>query len=335
MTTVGVDYLTLTDWASRKDPDGGVAAIIEQLALRNPILQDMPFIEGNLPTGHKTTIRTGLPSATWRMLNYGVANSKARTAQVTDTTGMLEAFSDIDKSLITLNGNSKEFRASEDMAFLQAMNNEVAETLFYGNTDTDPEKFLGLSPRYSVISTDSSESGYNIIDGAGSDSDNASIWLVVWGPQTCHGIFPKGSKVGLTHTDLGEQILYDASGNKYMGVSSHFKWDIGLTVRDWRYVVRIANIDVSDLHIDGTTGDSENLSDLMTQALEQPPDLEAGRPVFYCGKKIRTWLRRQATSKSNVNLTLDDYMGRKVVSFDGVPVQKCESLTVAEEHVTT
>ena len=66
MAVKGLTALTLADWGKRVDPNGKVDKIIELLNQTNPILQDMPFVEGNLPTGHRTTIRSGLPSATWR-----------------------------------------------------------------------------------------------------------------------------------------------------------------------------------------------------------------------------------------------------------------------------
>ncbi len=157
--------MTLTDWAKRQDPDGKSASIVEMLSQTNEVLQDMMFVEGNLPTGHRTTVRTGLPAVAWRMLNYGVPQGKATTAQVTDTVGMLEAFSSVDKDLVELSGNHNEFRLSESRAFLEAMNQEMARTVFYGDTDLEPEKFLGLSPRYSDLSA---ESGENIVDAGGS-----------------------------------------------------------------------------------------------------------------------------------------------------------------------
>ena len=57
-------------------------AIIELLSQTNEILDDMLVVEGNLPTGHQTTIRTGLPQATWRLLNQGVQPGKSTTALV-------------------------------------------------------------------------------------------------------------------------------------------------------------------------------------------------------------------------------------------------------------
>jgi hypothetical protein len=54
MAVKGLTALTLADWGKRVDPNGKVDKIIELLGQTNPILQDMPFVEGNLPTGHRT-----------------------------------------------------------------------------------------------------------------------------------------------------------------------------------------------------------------------------------------------------------------------------------------
>ena len=55
------NVLTLADWAKRLDPQGKVPTIVELLAQSNPILDDVAYMEGNLPTGHRVTVRTGLP----------------------------------------------------------------------------------------------------------------------------------------------------------------------------------------------------------------------------------------------------------------------------------
>ena len=62
-------------------------------------------------------MRTGLPTATWRQLNYGVPSSKSATVQVRDATGMLETYAKIDKALADLSGNSAAWRMSEGNAF--------------------------------------------------------------------------------------------------------------------------------------------------------------------------------------------------------------------------
>ena len=323
MSVVGDLNPTLADVAKRLDPDGKIADIVELLAETNEVLTDMTFVEGNLPTGHRTTVRTGLPDATWRMLNYGVQPSKSTTKQVDDTCGMLEAYAEIDKKLADLNGNTSMFRLSEDRSFLEAMNQSMAETLFYGDTTKYPERFLGLAPRFSTLTLASAASAENVVNGgASSGTSNSSIWLVGWGQNSVHGIYPKGSKAGFQHKDLGEVTLTDAAGGRYQGYRTHYQWDIGLCVRDWRYVVRICNIPKTI----GTT----NLIDLMVEASELLPSLNGVRPAFYMNRTMRTNLRKQLANKSNVNLSIDEAAGKKVLAFDEIPVRRCDALDFSE-----
>lgn len=330
MATLSSTNPTLADVAARLGADGKIDPnIVEMLSETNEILDDMTFIEANGFTEHKTTIRSGLPAGTWRKLNYGVQPEKSRTVPIKDSLGMLETYAEIDKALADLNGNSAAWRMSEDRAFIEGLNQTMATTLFYGDSSLDPEKFTGLAPRYNLLSA---ENGINIVDAGGTGSDNASIWLIVWGPNTCHGIYPKGSPAGLQARDLGEDTLTDAAGGRYQGYRTHYKWDNGLTLRDWRYVVRIANIDVSDLTKNAATG--ADLIDLMAQALELIPNIGMGRPVFYLPRKLRSFLRRQITNKVAAStLTMEEVSGKKVVAFDGVPCRRTDALLLTEARV--
>ncbi|ENC2022862.1 hypothetical protein ABKE32_000488 [Escherichia albertii] len=328
MAVKGINALTLTDWAKRTDPNGKIDKIVELLAQTNPILQDMMWVEGNLPTGHRTTVRTGLPSTTWRMLNYGVQPSKSTTVQVTDACGMLEAYAEVDKALADLNGNTSEFRLSEDRAFLEAMNQNMSETVFYGDTSINPERFMGLSGRYS---DKGAANGKNIIDAGGAQTDNASIWLMCWGENTVHGIFPKGSKAGLNHEDLGQQTLIDANGGKYEGYRTHYKWDAGMTLRDWRYVVRIANLDTSDL-ADGSAS-APDICKLMAKALHRLPNRQMGKCSFYMNKDIAEYLDTQAMEKPSLGIKVKETEGVFWNDFRGVPIRECDALLNTESRV--
>ncbi|ASM13334.1 hypothetical protein JY446_21805 [Serratia marcescens] len=326
MAIKSTNALTLADHAKRMDPDGKIPAIVELLSQTNPILTDMVYVEGNLPTGHRTTIRTGLPAAAWRLLNYGVQPSKSTTAQVTDSCGMLEAYAEVDKALADLNGNTNAFRLSEDQAFLEAMNQQMAETLFYGDTRINPQRFTGLSARYNDLTAKNAQ---NIIDAGGTGSNLTSIWLVVWGTNTVHGIFPKGQAAGLSHKDKGEVTLEDAEKGKYEGYRTHYKWDNGLTVRDWRYVVRIANIDTTKLGAD----DGPNLATLMVQALHRIPNLQMGNAVFYMNRDAAEYLDIQATEKASLAISVKETEGVWWTSFRGVPVRTCDALLSTESQV--
>lgn len=330
MATLSANNPTLIDVASRLDPNLNVDKIVELLAATNPILNDMTFMEGNLPTGHKTTVRTGLPGVTWRKLYGGVQPSKSTTAQVTDSCGMLEAYAEVDKALADLNGNAAAFRLSEDKAFVEAMSQEMASTLFYGNESTEPEAFTGFAPRFNSLSA---QNGDNIVNANGASTDNTSIWLIVWGPNTCHGIYPKGSTGGVQMRDLGEVTVENvdgASGRAQM-YRSHYRWDCGLTVRDWRYIVRIANIDVSDLN---TVANTKFLVQWMIQAAERIPSFGAGRAAFYCNRNIREKLRLGILEKVSSNLTFESVAGKRVMMFDEIPVVRTDALLNTESVVS-
>lgn len=328
MAVKGINAATLTDVAKRLDPNGKIDKIVELLAQTNPILQDMMFVEGNLPTGHRTTVRTGLPATTWRLLNYGVQPSKSTTAQVTDACGMLEAYAEVDKALADLNSNTAEFRLSEDRAFIESMNQNMAETLFYGNTSLNPERFMGMAPRYN---DKSAANGKNIIDAGGTQTDNASIWLMCWGENTVHGIYPKGSKAGLQHNDLGEQTLIDANGGKYQGYRTHYKWDTGLTLRDWRYCARIANLDVSDLS--GGSASAADIVKLLIKAVHRIPNLQMGRAAIYMNRDIAEYLDVQAVEKPSLGIKVKETEGIYWRDFRGIPIRECDALLNTESRV--
>ena len=321
---------TLLDVTKRLDPNGNIDTVAEILAEQNEILQDMTWIEGNLPTGHRTTVRTGLPAGTWRKLNYGVAQEKSRTAQVTDNCGMLESYAVIDKALADLSGNAPAFRLSEDAAFIEGMNQTLANTIMYGNEGTQPEAFTGFAPRFN---DQSAESGGNIITSATTPdgSDNTSIWLVVWGPNTVHGIYPKGSKAGLSVNDLGEDTISDGAGGYFQGYRTHYKWDAGLVVRDWRYVVRI-NYDLEDVVAAATSG--PDLMALMRKAMRRIPSLSMGRPAFYMNRDSLDALDLQANAKSTLALqTVEDGMGKLVTKFNGIPLRRVDAILSTEAGI--
>jgi hypothetical protein len=333
MSTLGANALTLADWAKRLDPDGKVPSIVELLSQTNEILADMLFMEGNLPTGHRTTVRTGLPTVAWRLLNQGVQPSKSTTAQIDEQCGMLEAYSEVDRDLAELNGNTAAFRLSEAMAFIEAMNQEMASTLFYGNASSAPEEFTGLAIRYSSLSAANAQ---NIISGSGAGSDNSSVWLVVWGPQSVFGIFPKGSKAGLFHEDEGLVTLETSAGiagSRMRAYRDHWQWKCGVALKDWRYVVRIPNIDISNLVGKSSAAD---LPELMIKAIHRIPNIRFGKAAFYMNRSCFQMLdiQRRDDVISGGGLTYQNVDGVATPMFRGIPVRICDALTEAEAVVS-
>lgn len=326
------DRPTLLDVTRAQDPDGSIALVAEILTETNEMLLDIPFYEGNLPTGHRSTIRTGIPEPTWRMFYGGVQPVKSTRAQITDTCGMMENYSEIDKALADLNGNTNAFRLSEDYAIIEGMSQSLADTFIFGNASINPERFNGLAPRFNARS--GAGNSENVIHGGSSDTDNASIWLVGWGQNSAHGIYPKGSNAGLQMKDLGEVTVENIDGNngRMQAYRTHYRQDAGLVVRDWRYVVRIANIERSALSPTLATG--ADLANLMFQAMERIQSLNGA--VFYMDRDLRSMLRQQLASQvKNSTLTTSMVGGVMTTMFqDMVPIRRVDALAVNEALVS-
>ena len=346
MAVIGNTALTLSDWAKTRDPDGRMAVVIDLLSQANEMMDDMLWKEGNMTDGHQTTVLTGLPQGTWRMLYQGVQPSKTTKAQITERTGTLEAYSVIDKQLADLNGNTAEFRMSEDRGFFEGMTQQMQGALIYSNTRNTPQQILGFAPRYATVNPANAQTANNVIDMGGTGSTNTSVWFVQWGDDTCHGIFPKGTVAGLQHEDLGRFTNINPDGSRYEIYQSHFMWKSGLCVRDWRYVTRMCNIDVTLLN--GVN--APNLINAFILALGHWPtapstatavqsatrpsgNLGGGRAAIYASRVISTYMRLQATNKTNLLLRLDEFDGKVITSFSGVPIRIVDQLLSTEARV--
>jgi hypothetical protein len=347
MAVIAPTALTLADWAKRTEDDGQMATIISLLSQSNQMMDDMLFMEGNLTTGHKTTVRTGLPQGTWRQLYQGVQPTKSTTAQIVENCGNLEGYSEVDKDLADLNGNTAQFRLGEDASFFEGITQQVQGAFLYSNSLNTPAQIMGFAPRYATVNAANAATANNVIDMGGTGSTNCSVWVVGWGPNTVTGIFPKGKIAGLQHRDLGQDTKVLSDGSLLQVYRSHFKWEMGLCVRDWRYVVRLCNIDVTTL----TGASAPNLINGLLSAFHRmptvpgsvriptEPDKAAGvqganRFAIYCNRQVAAALDKQAMTRNNLYLTIGEWDGKPVTMFRGIPIRVVDQLLTTEARVT-
>jgi len=343
MSTLNSEVLSLVDYAKRIDPSTNSVSteIVELLSQENAILEDMMWKPSNQATGHTLTMRTGLPEGIWRKYNQGIPSTKSRTVQVTESMGMLFQRGKVDKDLAMLNGNTAAFRLSENLPHMESMNQEMAQTLFFGDHTTNPQEFLGLAPRYSSIS--GATNGQNILDAGGTGSDNTSVWLVCWGDKSIYGIFPKGSTAGLQHIVVkdgssdGCTDALDENGNPFRAFVDEYVWKAGLAMKDWRYVVRICNIDVSNLITNSSAAD---LVKLMSRATDRIPSYANVKPVFYANRTLYSMFKIQAADKSQNVLKYEEGLksvgGREIgkLTFLGIPCRLVDQLLNTESRIT-
>lgn len=330
---------TLLDVARSLDPQGKVSSVAEVLSKHNEVLDDIPWFEGNLPTGHQVTLRSGLPTPTWRLFNQGATRIKSTTRQVSEVCGMLENYLEIDKDLAMLNGNTKAFQMSQANGIMEAFNQAFKTALIYGDVTADPEQFTGIAPRY--YSTTQASYASQIIS-AGESSTLTSVYLVGWGAGKVYCTYPKGAMGGLQIQDLGEQTVYDSSLNPYQAYRTHFQWKPGLVVEDGRYVSRLANINIATLETASDSSDTSiNLLKFMSMQLDKLYSLTDVRPVFYMNPRVLSMLRVKALFKTNLHLQLEELKGAdgiprqgKTLTFQGVPCRRIDEITVAETQIS-
>lgn len=345
MAILDATKYTLAGIAAHLDPSGRVAKIAEVLSVPLGVVADIPWVEGNLTTGHQSTIRSSLPTGNVRQPNYGVPREVETAKPQTDTCMLLETYSEVDEFDMIVNGMSAEFRWQKDKAFLEGLNQTFARHLFYSNSGetithaggigdktytVNPLNFNGLCERYGSLTGITAD---NIIDcyPSASGDDSNSIWLVGWGPGKIYGIYPKGAKAGLDMEDLGKRTITDhtdasaiAATYLHEAYQTHFKWYCGIVVEDWRYCVRICNIDTSAI------ASITNISDKMNEALDRIPDLTTCNPVFYMNRFVKTELRNEAKAATNIWYKPSEFGGVPVEMYQTVPIHRCDMLGSSE-----
>lgn len=331
MATINAVKYSLLDVNTRKVNGALSEPIIELLTQENSIVNDIPWIECNTDTGHQTILRTGIPAATWRKLYAGVATTKSTVNKIIDTPAMIEARSELDVDVIPAGGDVATFRAQEAAVFMQGLSQQVASALIYETALTQTERFVGFASRYSALSAANSDS---ILSGGGVGSDNSSIYLIGWGERTAHGLYSKGASAGFEHKDLGESDAFDASNNRYRAYMDIYKWKCGLTVRDWRSVVRICNLDTSNMLANTS---APNLVSLMIDACNRQRG--GGDKRFYMNRATFGTLQKQAAATSANVLAVEaglSQFGTGVMSpasFLGIPIMIEDALLTTEATV--
>lgn len=341
---------TLQDVASRVDKDGKQKYIAEMLSKCNDVWDDLMFKEASEIGGHDFAFRTSLPGGYWTSYNQGVPVGKSTTNQGRVGLGRLEGFSQIDMRLADDTTDSAAFRLSEDVAFMEGMSQTMTEAIFYGSTTSNPFEFVGFSSFYNTVNTSVQPNALNVIDGGGTGSSNASVWLLGWGDKTIFGLYPRGSdSAGLKMEDLGNTVMgYDSVGNMFRAYTTHFKHTMGICPMDWRFGARMCNIDTTSAGLKGPNAVDlfANMSDMVLMMptgskatsgitkTDAPDDPSPGtRQVFYCDRLVRSAMDKQAIRDRNVLISMHDYAGIPIMGYRTIPIKVVDQLINNEARV--
>jgi len=319
MATLTASGLTLVEVAKRHDPNGNTATIAEVLNETNEILNDVPWIEANDTFSNVSVRRSSLPNGTWRKLNAGVATEKTDTSQVRDT-GILETESKNDIEVINAFADKAKARMDESRAFIEGLGQTMASTIIYGNTLTTPEQFMGAAPRLASLATTA-----NVLNEGGTGSDLTSIFVVNWSPSTAFMTYPKGSKVGLQHDDMGVQIV-TVDSKDFRAYVDFFTWKAGMVVKDPRSIGRVANIESAGA---ANIFDEDSLITLLNRM-----NIGPGARI-YCNRTVMTQAQIRLKDKTNVYWSTEKGLsGEPWMRFNGIPVRRVDQILDTEAALT-
>lgn len=167
---------------------------------------------------------------------------------------------------------------------------DLIRQIFHGDTWKNPLHATGLSTFYSTIDREKAQNSVNVVDAEGSEN-LSSIYLVVWSERTVY----------LAYSVVDGDLL------------------VGLIPEDWRYVVRIANIDTkAEYPIDLAATISQGLYRLPIVGSPARPEGSAFGTI-YAGATVQRMIGAQGMTDKG---------------FRTVPIRIVDALSAEEPRVT-
>ncbi|MBR9765364.1 MAG: hypothetical protein GYB53_18050 [Rhodobacteraceae bacterium] len=341
MPTLTQSTQSMIDQYKNVDGMGRYIEVIETMNdTSQDIMDDWSWMECNSGTKHTRSIRTGLPSVAWGALYQGIPQSKSAKQMVDDTTGFVEGLSGVDERQLALYADNKvAIRSAEGRSFMESMAQELVTAMFYHDPASNPKYPKGLGARFSTIGT--SGAGAQIVDAGGTGSDNTSIWMVEWGYDGLSAIYPKGTPAGMQRENMGRQRVLDADGNPYYIEEEMFRTHVGFSLGDWQRVVRIPNIDVSNMKagsVDLYKFLRQGYYKLKSRRVNKVMDQKSpGRLAIYCNRDVLEALDALGTnsgaSDNFTRLRPMEVQGKEVLSYRNIPLRETDAILNTEARI--
>lgn len=343
---MGQGALSFRDIATRqrgaKDKFG--ADYVDLVAKNTPMLDDMVVVQANDGSVDRTTILTGLPKAVWVQQYQGIQSSKGSRQEIRNTAGMMGTKLEIAQSLYKRTKDKDQLILEEVEGHLEAMKQSMAAAVIYGDLKDDPRGFNGLLQHYSELCSSMSttkDSSFYVLDGNTDGNTNGidlgSLVLAGWSRRTLRAFYPEGSETGgLSKGALktGVEIIDQVNGGTYEGVVQHMDWDLGLSLRDFRYCGRIPNINRATLF----DADPENVrAKTITEILRRlnfRVREDNVKQAFYMERQMLEALDVFFARLTMGNaITVEHLEGRKTKTLWGIPIRVNDVMEAAEERV--
>jgi hypothetical protein len=317
------------------------------------MLIDAPWVEANDQHTHTFVRRTKLISGGAVGYNEGVPNSIGKAEQVTEGLMTLAARCEFDERLLRRESNENLIRMQEAVGAIEGLSQTLSKYIKYGNgaiADADyatktalllddgtyigavnPKAIKGIVARgdFDGLADDS-------VRGAGGSGAGAvtSIYMIEWGPDTVHFVYPKGDPgMGLAHVDRGLEKVYSSTTKSFYAKVSTFEAGVGLIIKDPRAIQRLCNITPSSTTTTDSMLGDDNIKQLIDM-LAALPTYGGNNPVIYVPRLVWAQMQKNAYDKANGFYPAKDPWGAPAIEFMGVPIRLDEGIITTEEVVS-
>lgn len=331
--TVKTGPTSLADYESLiSDKDVARKVFVHTIRDYMPFFDQAALVPANDGMGDKGELLTTYPEGETHGYNQGWKTETVQGVPVRYTGERRSDSNEIDRDqyMDQPAASREEWRFRRDQAFARGFARAMVRDVFYGDPASDPTKMRGF---FNIVTPDNEAFKDRIINAKGTTANKQTeIALIGWDPSFNYLFKPQyndestgGFQVNALDEPQRAYKTVNGVTRQYWKLITDFRWDLGLAIYDPLTVVRICNIDVTKLSKSSATSGSPDLIDLLTQALELLPDQYKGRCAFYCNDTVTSVLRRQINNKANVQLSLDEVAGRRVIAWDGIPIHKLGS----------
>lgn len=294
-------------------------------------IQDVPFFECNSGLKHRISRTTDRPTST-RPKFYGGTRPNMSTEQVLfEPCVEFTQRSEIDERLLKTIKNGEEMRRQKDMPHAAGIIDDFVYDLFNSVRTSGSEYINGLSARLGTISNPyhTTTSLPYVWDNGGTDTGNlTSLYIVEWGPQAVHCLYPdpqvRGEgTLGMSIRNEGREPIKDANDSlaTYYAMVTTFSFWFGLAVwNDWK-IARIANI-----HYDEKNSGALN-DNIIIKALRHGK-FNRGATRIYGNAFIGTQIDIRAKDKGNTFWGTTEVFGKEINQIQGIPFRMLDDTII-------
>lgn len=314
-------FMTALEAVKRDGNTPDQRRIIEELAVTNEFLLDMPVKEANDTTGMNHLKRTSIPKGSHRGYNQGVKSELSTTETTRDISVQVTGYSKVDEKIYREQNDPTGFRSGEDMAFVAGMAETMAEDLVYGNNQKDPRLLNGMAIRRPKLVKD------KCVSMGGTGDNLTSLYLCKMGTDNVSLFYPKGaSGCGVQVKDKGLVTEKDEDGGNFEAYVTYFEVNYGLSVGNEKSLIRIANIDIN-------TTDGDKLAKKVLEMAKKLPKGE-GDIVAYANSDVLNLIDMYLIDKSNIQYSPTDQYGKEVTKIRSIKLRTVDAILNTESEVT-